>query len=795
MRIESPTPVRQAAGTDVSRIDMRVPHTLILLALLASGAIAWAEEPPEGVEDLGRFVPYDMQVDDEGRLTWIVTRVLDGWTREPVAGATVDVLREAAHPAPGKHGPMAETKTDEEGWARIYFDPPLAPKERPHWIRAHHPDYASTAEFSVSPEELLLQPRGEARIRVLDPLHRPVTNALLDHLLGCGHCPTVLQARTNEEGIGILRGVQGEALAQTWLVSEGLYGEYAEHTGWLPGDVPIDHLARWSITYEGRVVDADGQPVEGVAIGISEFHRGPWSHSDEDGRFRLVGLDSLPGHGVYFGLADCTREGWARDLQGVVPLPLEGVPLLIRLPSHPDEVEGNHWDLPEPETDQKVRVVIRARGVEDVSAVPLLASRRSDGLTLDAEVGADGSATLELAPGTWVLEAGWPRPSESEELGAVRAEVEVPQPGGAAPIVLALPTPRLLRTALGPVAVSGSVEVVTERAVYGVTERARAGQPFPVPATGDVHLRFDAEGTVRTRPRVLPVPANFLEAGADPMPVRLPQPVTVRLRSLDPAGSPLPTRVVALTRRGSWGGRHVDADAEPLETEHELQLHPDTTPIIAIEPAQGAPFATRFVRVPQPTKPSSALDLGSVTLEPVVPSKVRVIVSDTASREEPEGLWAKLRRYPLRIRVVAGGERYAASLSLQEDGNSRLEWAEGEPRTIPPGAGVWLIPGASSLPDMRVAFPRSGTDLTVRWPTAELRLEVVGADDQSLRDDTIVVDGRLIDGGPPPARALGLAAGLHSVLISAPGYASQHHTIRLEEGQVVSRKITLRRLP
>jgi hypothetical protein len=128
-----------------------------------------------------------------------------------------------------------------------------------------------------------------------------------------------------------------------------------------------------------------------------------------------------------------------------------------------------------------------------------------------------------------------------------------------------------------------------------------------------------------------------------------------------------------------------------------------------------------------------------------------------------------------------------------QDGVLALEPTE--PHVIPPGAEVYLMAGPANVFDVEARFPAVGSELVVRWPTADLRVDLVGADDGALPGATLVVDGRLIEGGPPPVRALGLGRGTHTVVASAPGYATQRHVVRLAEGQAVSREIVLRRLP
>ena len=124
------------------------------------------------------------------------------------------MISEAKHPVPGPGSPVAVARTDKFGWARVDVSK-LPSSVEAQWLYVHADGYAPNAAF-LSPgsePEIRLRPPANARVRILDPLGAPLPGAHLGFLLGCGHCPDVASAVSNEAGEVVLRGVQPETLS------------------------------------------------------------------------------------------------------------------------------------------------------------------------------------------------------------------------------------------------------------------------------------------------------------------------------------------------------------------------------------------------------------------------------------------------------------------------------------------------------------------------------------------------------------------------------------------------------
>jgi hypothetical protein len=197
------------------------------------------------------------------------------------------------------------------------------------------------------------------------------------------------------------------------------------------------------MTVEGTVLDPHGKPAPGVAVGYPNTHRGPWTRTDAQGRFRLVGSEVGIGDDLRLEVGEYAVGNASSPRTGLVtrttfPAPPPGHRVTIRLPAPGTEPEEERND---------VRLVVETdrTGWPETSAragILVCAVRVADGWTETACVGEQGVALLDVRPGTYVVEAMGSRECSGGGLvhSRSRAEVRVPETGGAY-VRLALPPP------------------------------------------------------------------------------------------------------------------------------------------------------------------------------------------------------------------------------------------------------------------------------------------------------------------------------------------------------------------
>jgi hypothetical protein len=319
----------RASSTDHVRMHITLPLVLSLLAPL---------DPPEGT-----------------------VRVLDATTGAPVEGATVYGVKEAVAPVWGEFWSQTSAETDASGWAKLQS---LDQGTHYSWIIVRAEGYAPAGRMAdpfpnVELDPIELCPALPATIRIVDYLGRPAQLVHLGFCVGCRHTPDVMSAVTDRNGVVVLScvGRDHRDIADIYPVADGVLTDYL-HIDWNQAiDGGYEAVVAPGVTVSGRLFKADGSPAAGYAVGQPRVHRGPWARTNEDGTFRLYGME--PAGDIHLivkgpdGLELAHFEG-ARA----------GVERILRLP------EQRYGDTG-PSMDAEIALTVTVPPTEGVAPVPV----------------------------------------------------------------------------------------------------------------------------------------------------------------------------------------------------------------------------------------------------------------------------------------------------------------------------------------------------------------------------------------------------------------------------------------
>jgi hypothetical protein len=299
-------------------------------------------------------------------------RVVDATMGNPLPGARVLAYAEAAHPMPGAWSPICVAETGADGIAPL---PWTGSGKRASWFYFDARGYGPVGRMGL-PEEVQLRRGIDVPVLVLDPFDRPLAGASVEYFLGCGHTPDVQRLTTGFDGGCLLRCVT-------------------------PGE---GHL--WI-------------RAAGVAVGSHDLHRGPWTRTDSDGRWRLLGSKPFDGLAV-------EAEDYPVGTSGRVPATyfqaVPGAPRTVRL-------KKDIWESEEdagPKADIRIVTIAADEGAR-LPDVPVVFLRKGDGYADTAETEVDGSVETELPRGTYRIIAGCPsgRWRRSESAAEVGKDTEI----------------------------------------------------------------------------------------------------------------------------------------------------------------------------------------------------------------------------------------------------------------------------------------------------------------------------------------------------------------------------------
>jgi hypothetical protein len=406
-----------------------IHHLPLTLALLASGAA---------------------RPQDPGNV-----RVVDAATGAPVVGAEVLGVREAEIPVFGITWSEARDVTDAEGWATL---PPVSAKREYQWLIVRAEGYGVAGQMDVPRpdgwvvEPVALHPEVPAGVRVLDYLGRPVEGLHLGLCVGCGHTPDMASAMTDSSGRATLPGVGREidGIADVYPVGDGVLTDYL-YVDWdaARGGV-YETVAEPGGTLEGRLLHADGSPAVAHGVGVPERHRGPWTVTDEEGRFRCQGLK--PRFASYLQVKAPTGETIAGFEGSRI-----GVERTLRLPAE-------FWGDTEPARDAELALSLYLEdwpGHDGATywplGVPVLATHLGTGWCAQFHVALAEETVLELPSGPYRIEIGGgasPYPLKRVEWIELSPGLETPE------VELEVPRPKLVRLEVDGVSEGSKLEMV-----------------------------------------------------------------------------------------------------------------------------------------------------------------------------------------------------------------------------------------------------------------------------------------------------------------------------------------------
>ena len=576
-------------------------------------------------------------------------------------------------------------------------------------------------------------------VQLLDAMGRPVPDAEIGFALGCGHTPNVRSARTGADGVAPLTGINptrsfgNNTIRDLYPVSPVVDGNYVSLT-WLPGDGPYRLQKPPGTMSSGRVVDANGKPLAGAWVGEPDMHRGPWTKTDIEGEFVLLG-----------------RRGFSRfllveELAGRPLLDFEAppkTPLTVRVVP-----EGT---APRPQGQLTVRLRLdngHAFGHCTLRATALVHSDDYEGLL---EFDAAGTAIANLPIGDVVI---WGQPTPDCE----PIERIVPVTAAGNELAIAVAKRPTIRVPLVNMPEDVAISVVTmDEPARDVTEDLRNGHAFAVPAAEPFAFVMRRNRTERFMRRDRTAHFIYCESAAQARGQQLswPAPMRINTRIVDAAGKPVAANVqcnrmmvpMSKTKRG-W--QTCQSDGTVSFTTHgqgAMMLH-----VQPVDPALRP--RTRALQIPA-FEPGREIRIGPTALH---------------SRQTP-----LLRCLDARGQPLAHGNalllRHGLSLNgkFADDGG----WDLLDPRagdtflvdlTADEGDGVAYAP-------LRQQLQGQGP-WTLRVPTGGVRLAFVDDRQQPLEGVTLCVGDQVLQDLPSAFELRGLPAGRHELAVGHPDRAA-----------------------
>ncbi len=748
------------------------------------------------------FAPTHVHADEEGEDvieqpsrapgddTVFLRRIVDASTGRPVADARVDLHCEVPHPVPGARPPVASAKSGPDGWVHIRkadLDRRIADVYgEPTWAYVEAPGLGPDADFKAFlDKDWELTPTASRRIALRDLLDRPVADALVGFLLGCGHTPDVLTIRTDAHGDATIDRASESGFGQVWVVKDGVESKYVEDAAYFPWQRRRSVTLDWAMTVEGTVLTHDGKPAAGVAVGHPNYHRGPWAISGPDGHFRLIGSDIRPGDNLQVesgeypvGPASAPRP----DLVAwTVPAPPPGHRAVVRLPA-----PGKESD----EVPARVRLVVEVDREQwpeafRTSNVGVHAVRIEDGWTSVGYVGEQGVALLDVPKGRYAVEALGRRADGEIVCSRLRVEVDVPATGGAY-VRVELPVPAMLH-------VFGALREAKERTVELIgegerqilePEEGRIAVDALVPVGRTLALRITEDG----RTRIQPV-RSLLEPGEEyEVRVESPPPLELRAHLVGTDDKPAAGWLFELGRDRQEPIDTRSTPDGPTTSEHKLTVQSGARITWVAWPEDATKFQPSYVVVPPKSTDDQTVDIGVIRLTPRTP---------TLRFERRDGT-------PLLgvVARITHGTRSEERHAGEGAWNSTIVDPWESPGLLVEGAivRVLYVDAEGKTPEPTVAeFPMvrrldGPGPWTLRRAEGSLTVELAGGPDGQPTAWKVLLDGHAYDGEreSAPLRLIGLEPGPHEVVVEAKGYVGRRLRFTLAAGESRTWKATLK---
>ncbi|MCC7137612.1 MAG: hypothetical protein IT460_04195 [Planctomycetes bacterium] len=680
--------------------------------------------------------PFEGTADFVVKPTALSVRVVDQQGRG-IPGARIYYVGEATHPLPrlvNEKDDVLYGPTDE--WGRLRIDE--AEVSWSHMLVLAE-GYAPSNEWrSAGSDSVCELARGEdLPVTVVDPLERPVANALVGYRLYCGHTPDVRQATTDANGRAVLPRIDRRHTKWLWPVGESIAAEdFATGGGYDFSRRGILLRPEWGVVATGTVVDAKGIRVAGAAVGDGGWHRGPWTFTDRNGTFRLLGLAPFDHFQVD---PDDDTLGEATSGNAVA---VPGVASQVRLPSK----DGS------PEEAEEATFTIRVRSADAARPITrndqVIAWRPVDGRVADrAERGSDGTVELLLPAGSWVVRLEGPL----EYGGSGEASLDVKGP---AEVNVQRETTRTFRVDASALTEEDLVRLGALGRSVDVTEAARKGS-IVLPASGVSVLQVARPPRMRSV-QVPPAAAT----GASPFPLLPPSATTITARLRGPGDAEPKAGVRIESRLPTF----LSEDDEEVETE-ALPLATESIGLAwFVARPKDEKLAGVAVEVDLGHGELPTIDLGELRF----PERSSMIVSI----EPPSGVAAEETFVRGEVPNIDWG--WLATAAAEEP--NRL------PFSLP--ADSMLVGSAKNCVPVRVPADGPGP-YRVAWPKGALEVVVPTANGEILDRVHVLVDGERFEAGP--ARRVvwvgGIAAGEHRVLVAAPGRKAREYRATWADGE------------
>jgi hypothetical protein len=658
----------------------------------------------------------------EDRRYWM-TRVLDAATFEPVTDARMYVDYEVSHTVPRFADPIRVAHADEYGWIRLRVDPGDG-----NWFYVDAPGYGPKAELGGTGDTTYLRKEIDVPVEVKDPLGRPIPHAAVAYYHGCGHTPDTRRIRTDARGRGSIPAIDPwEGIF--WPVGAGTEARDWWARNWEPWLTPCVMVGPPGVVVEGVVLGDDVEPLAGAYVGDTAWNHGPWTRTDERGRFRLVGVEPFDWVSV-----DRTDDEYDRS-KGFVAPP-SGRSVVYRAAG------------PGARFATTVRVEESEGGTESdfVEEVLVYAVRDGDGFTAKVDIEIGNRAVLQLPRGEYDLVAD----GRLGTYGTVRTRLRVPAP---APVVMRVPRNPKRPVDATRLRKEDDVFLVSALFECEVTEEARKGA-IPVPE--DVETVLQVRRWERTAVRIVRWP----ESGT---PVRLegPPPATLRLRVVGPDGKRAAVtlrhdelEVVAIDGVCVWPSYGMGCD--------EIEIVPRSPELGARELHVSYPFGGET---------GADEDLGEIRLRRKGQPPLRVLLPDgtPAAGATVERIVHSDRR-PFDLDERGGGD--GDGWGEPREGDAIEVQARGllPYRTVLDGAGPWTV-----------RIPRGGSVV----------LSVSDGNGSPVKSFDVFVDGEWLDGRDGRFEVAGLSPGRHRVLVAAAGMRAKQWSFVAKEGESHERAIRL----
>ncbi len=137
-------------------------------------------------------------------------------------------------------------------------------------------------------------------------LNEPLPGATIEYRAAAGPHPPAFTTRTGANGNARIQAFASDSGGFFWITGDGIASVDTDVPDSLREPGPVVLWTSPGVTFSGQLLDHDGQPIVGALLAGTVWHRGPWTRTNADGRFKLVGLSH--GERVTVRLPEQTRS-------------------------------------------------------------------------------------------------------------------------------------------------------------------------------------------------------------------------------------------------------------------------------------------------------------------------------------------------------------------------------------------------------------------------------------------------------------------------------------------------------